>query len=287
MSVVVTGATGHLGRLTVEALLARGVATDQLVATGRRTEALADLAARGVAVRRADYDDPGSLAQAFAGADRLLLVSSSVLGERTRQHQNAITAAAAAGVALVAYTSILAAPTSRLVLAREHRETEEALGASGLPHVLLRNGWYIENYTDQLPALLERGVVGATRNGRFTPATRADYAEAAAAVLTGEGHAGAAYELGGEATTLAELAATISRSTGREVTTTDLSVEEYVDVLLGAGLPEPVARMVADNDRGIAEGELLAAGHDLEQLIGRPPTPLADAVAAAASRLHG
>jgi NAD(P)H dehydrogenase (quinone) len=286
MSIVVTGATGHLGRLVVEALLSRGVAADRIVATGRRTEALADLAGRGVVVRRADFDDPASLREAFTGAEKLLLVSGSEVGQRARQHANAIEAAQAAGVRFIAYTSIAKADTSTLLLAEEHRATEQRLAGAGVPHALLRNGWYIENYTGQLPVYLQHGITGAAGTGRISAATRGDYAEAAAAVLAGEGHSGAVYELGGAPFTMAELAEIVSSATGQQVTYTDLPVEQYAQALVGAGLPEPVAAVYADGDRGVADGELLVEGSDLEKLIGRAPTSLADAVAAAVADLR-
>jgi NAD(P)H dehydrogenase (quinone) len=282
MSIVVTGATGHLGRLAVESLLARGVPAGQIVATGRRVDALADLADRGVVVRSADYDDPASLRAAFAGAEKLLLVSGSEVGRRIAQHGNVIAAAKDSGVTLVAYTSILKADTSSLLLAQEHRATEQALAASGVPYVFLRNGWYIENYTAQLPVYLEHGIAGAAGNGRVSAATRADYAEAAAAVLATEGHEGAVYELGGAPFSMADLADAVSAATGRTVAYTDLPVEAYTAVLVGAGLPEPVAAVFADGDRGVAQGELRTDSSDLEKLIGRVPTSLADAVAAVA-----
>jgi NAD(P)H dehydrogenase (quinone) len=287
MSIVVTGATGHLGRLVVEALLDRGVPGGQIVATGRRTEALADLAERGVVVRRADFDDPASLREAFTGAERLLLVSGSEPGRRIEQHGNAIEAAKAAGVRHIAYTSIVRADTSSLLLAADHRGTEELLAASGVPHTLLRNAWYFENYTPQLPVYLEHGIVGSVGTARISAAARADYAEAAAAVLTGEGHEGAIYELGGASFTMAELAEVVSTATGRTVTYTDLPVEQYAQVLVAAGLPEPVAAVFADGDRGAAAGELLVDGSDLEKLIERTPTPLAYVVTAAAAQLRG
>jgi NAD(P)H dehydrogenase (quinone) len=281
MSIVVTGATGHLGRLAVESLLARGVPAVDVVATGRRVEQLADLAERGVAVRAADYEDPASLRAAFTGAEKLLLVSGSEVGRRVAQHANAIETARDAGVGLIAYTSILRADTSSLLLAEEHLATEKALAGSGVPHVLLRNGWYIENYTGQLPVYLEHGIAGAAGNGRVSAATRADYADAAAAVLAGEGHEGAVYELGGRSFTMAELAEAVSAVAGRPVAYTDLPVEQYTAVLVGAGLPEPVAAVFADGDRGVAEGELFTDSDDLEKLIGRAPTSLADALVAA------
>ena len=287
MSIVVTGATGHLGRLVVESLLNRGVPADQIIATGRRTEALAELAQRGVVVRRADFDDEASLREAFAGAEKLLLVSGSEPGRRIEQHGNAIEAAKAAGVQFIAYTSIVRADTSTLLLAEEHRATEQLLAEAGIPHVLLRNSWYIENYTGQLPVYLQHGIAGAAGTGRVSAATRADYAEAAAAVLVGDGHAGAVYELGGTPFTMADLAEVVSAATGQPVSYTDLPVEQYQAILVGAGLPEQAATVYADGDRGVADGELLVDGRDLEKLIGRAPTSLSDAVAGAVTDLRG
>ncbi len=287
MSIVVTGATGHLGRLAVEALLRRGVPADQIVATGRRIETLDDLAAQGVTVRRADFTDPASLREAFTGAEKVLLVSSSEVGQRATQHANAIQAAKDVGVSLIAYTSIPKADTSTLLLAAEHKQTEQLLADSGVPHVLLRNGWYTENYTGQLPVYLEHGIAGAAGDGRVSAATRADYAEAAAAVLTQDGHAGKTYELGGPAVTMAGLAQVVSDAAGQPVTYTDMPVEQYTQVLVGAGLPEPVAAVFADGDRGVADGELFVDPTDLEQLLGRPATPLADAARDAVKQLRG
>ncbi|MGY1615700.1 SDR family oxidoreductase [Geodermatophilus sp. SYSU D00691] len=281
MSIVVTGATGHLGRLVVEALLARGVPAAEIVATGRRVERLTDLEQRGVAVRRADFDDPASLAATFAGAERLLLVSGSEPGVRVAQHARAIAAAADAGVRLIAYTSIANADTSTLLLAQDHRATEQLLRDSGVPWVFLRNSWYLENYTPQLPAYLEHGVVGAAGDGRISAATRADYAGAAAAVLATEGHENAVHELGGRGFTMVELAAAVSAATGRDVSYTDVPVDTYREILVGAGLPEGVAAGIADGDRGAAAGELFVEGDDLAGLLGRNPTSLAQALAAA------
>ncbi|GAA2699147.1 SDR family oxidoreductase [Micromonospora olivasterospora] len=251
------------------------------MALGRDTGRLADLAQRGVVVRQADYTDPDSLRAAFAGADKLMFVSGSEVGQRVAQHHNVIAAAREAGVGLVVYTSITRADTSTMILAREHRETERELTASGLPHMILRNSWYLENYTGQLPTYLEHGVAGAAGEGRVSAATREDYAEAAAAVLTGAGEPGRVYELGGAPFTLAELAAELSRQTGREIGYVDLPVEKYTEVLVGAGVPEPFAAVLADSDRGIAGGELYVEGDDLATLIGRRPTTLAEALRAA------
>ncbi|MEV4493601.1 SDR family oxidoreductase [Micromonospora coxensis] len=281
MPIVVTGATGHLGRLVVESLLRRGVPADRIAALGRDVTRLADLAERGVVVRPADYTDPGSLRAAFAGAEKLMFVSGSEVGRRVEQHRAVIAAAREAGVGLVAYTSIAHADTATMSLAAEHRVTEEELRASGLPYVLLRNSWYLENYTGQLPTYLAHGVAGSAGDGRVSAATRADYAEAAAEVLTTDGHAGQVYELGGEAFTLTELAAEISRQSGRTVGYTDLPVADFTALLVAAGLPEAYAATLADADRGLARGELHVPVQDLEKLLGRRPTSLAEAVRAA------
>ncbi|GAB3969117.1 SDR family oxidoreductase [Actinoallomurus acanthiterrae] len=282
MSVVVTGATGHLGRLAVEALLRRGVPASDVVATGRDTAGIKDLANRGVVVRRADFADPDGLAAAFAGADKLLLISASIpVDERVANHRRAIDAALAAGVSLVAYTSMSHADTATHILAATHRATEEYLRERAVPSVVLRNSSYLENYTAQLPMVLQQGtVVGAAGQGRISAASRADYAEAAAVVLTTEGHAGAVYELGGdEAFTLAGLAAAISTAAGKPITYTDLPAGKLARMLAGAGLPAEVADALADADLGMSRGELFTGSGDLRRLIGRPTTPLADAVA--------
>jgi NAD(P)H dehydrogenase (quinone) len=284
MSVVVTGATGQLGRLTVEALLRRGVPASDVVATGRDVTGIKDLAERGVVVRRADFTDPDSLAAAFAGTDKLLLISASIpVDERVANHRRAIDAALAAGVSLVAYTSTLQADTAATIIGATHRATEEYLRERRVPSVLLRNGWYLENYTAQLPGILQNGaVIGAAGQGRVSAASRADYAEAAAVVLTTQSHVGAVYELGGgEAFTLTELAAAISAAAGKPITYTDLSAKELARMLAGAGLPADLADVLADADLGLSRGELFTDSGDLGRLIGRPTTPLADAVAEA------
>lgn len=280
---LVTGASGQLGRLTVHALLARDITPSDVVATARDTDAVADLAELGVVVRRADYTDPTSLKEAFVGVDRALLVSSSAVGERVAQHANVIEAAKEAGVELLGYTSITHADTSEMALAQEHRQTEELLAASGLPVVLLRNSWYIENYTGQVATALQHGVVlGAAGAGRVSAATRADFAAAAAAALVGEDQAGRVYELGGDtAFTLAEYAATLSAESSTDVAYRDLSAAELTSALVGAGLPEPYAALLADSDLGIARGELLADTGDLARLIGRPTTTPVEAIRAA------
>ncbi|MPY85207.1 MAG: NAD(P)H-binding protein [Actinophytocola sp.] len=274
MSIVVTGATGHLGRLVVAALLERGVPAADIVATGRATDKIADLAEGGVRVATTDFDDPASLRAAYAGADRVLLISGTDIGRRPEQHRNAIEAARDEGVRLLAYTSIANADVSRMTLAADHQATEAILRESGVPFALLRNGWYLENYTAQLPAVLSHGALfGSAGDGKISAAARADYAVAAAVVLTGDGHEGKVYELGGDqAFTLADLAQEIASASGQDVEYRDLPVEEYIRVLVQAGLPEGYAVVLADSDLGIARGELEVTSGDLSRLIGRPTT---------------
>ncbi|MBN9109982.1 MAG: SDR family oxidoreductase [Pseudonocardia sp.] len=272
MTIVVTGATGHLGRAVVESLLDRGVPADEILATGRNREKLAELR---VPTRVASYDDPESLRAAFAGADKVLFVSGNEVGKRIPQHRNVVDAAKAAGVGRVVYTSAPKADTSDMLLVTDHRETEKLLAASGMPTTFLRNGWYVENY--DLADALERGLSGASGDGRISIAPRSDYAEAAAAALLLDDPK-PVYELGGESVTLAELAAEVSRQSGREVAYTDLSVADYHDLLLGAGLPEEAATVFADVHRATSEGALEVRGDDLASLLGRPATPLATAV---------
>ena len=283
MSVVITGATGHLGRLVVESLLQQDFPARDITAAGRDTTKIKDLADRGVRVRAIDYDDPATLDGAFRGAARILLISASQTGQRARQHGNAIDAARRAGAGLLAYTSIVHADTTTLRLAEEHQATETALRASGLEYVLLRNSWYTESYTAQIPAILQRSsLTGSADDGRVSAATRADYAAAAAAVLAGDGHAGRVYELGGDqAFTLTEFAAEISAQAGQPVSYHDLPMAEYAQLLISAGLPESAAAIIADADRGLARGDLYVDSGHLRQLIGRPTTSLHDAVAAA------
>ncbi|GAA1925182.1 SDR family oxidoreductase [Streptantibioticus ferralitis] len=282
MSILVTGATGQLGRLVVESLLDAGTPANDIIATGRDITGIKDLADRGVVTRRADFADADSLTAAFEGADKLLLISASIpVDERFANHRRVIDAAMAAGVSLVAYTSMVQADTATTILAATHRVTEEYLHERGIPSVVLRNGWYLENYTAQLPMVLQHGtVVGAAGRGRVSAAARADYAEAAAVVLTTEGHTNAVYELGGdEAFTLAELAATVSTATGKPITYTDLPVDKFREALIGAGLPTAMADAVADTDLGLGRGELFTDSGDLSRLIGRPTMRLSEAVA--------
>ena len=280
--IAITGATGQLGRLVIQNLL-KSVPAGQIVAAVRSPEKAADLAALGLQVRQADYAQPATLEAAFQGADKLLLISSSEVGQRAPQHAAVIAAAKKAGVKLLAYTSILRADSSPLGLAAEHNETETMLRASGLPHVLLRNGWYTENYTGSVGAAVQYGaVMGSAKDGRIASAARADYAAAAAAVLTKEGQAGKVYELAGDtAYTLADLAAEIARQSGKPVVYKDMPEAEYKAALMQVGLPEGFAALLADSDVGASKGGLFDDGHQLSQLIGRPTTPLDEVVKAA------
>jgi NAD(P)H dehydrogenase (quinone) len=281
MTLLVTGASGHLGRLTIHALLARGAQPSDVVAAARRPEAVEDLADLGIETRVADYDDPASLTRALAGVDRVLLVSGSEVGSRVPQHRNVVDAAVAAGVSLLGYTSILGGTSTGLALAAEHGATEDYLVETGIPHVLLRNGWYLENYTENTAVPLQLGTVyGAAGDGRVSAAARADFAEAAAVVMTSEGQAGKTYELAGDVGfTMGEYAAALGAASGQEITYTDLPAEEYAAALVAGGVPASFAEVLADSDRGIARGALEDTSHTLSALIGRPTTTLAAALA--------
>ncbi|MBB2900458.1 NAD(P)H dehydrogenase (quinone) [Kineococcus radiotolerans] len=275
----VTAASGQLGRLAVEALLARG--ERDVVAVVRTPAKVADLAERGVQVRAGDYDDRAALTAALRGVDRVLLVSGDTPGARLAQHANVVEAAKAAGVSRIAYTGLLRADVSGSPLAPDHVATEELLAASGLEVTVLRNSWYLENQTAQLDRYLAAGeVVGSAHDGRISAASRADYAEAAVAALTAEAPE-PVYELAGGSFDLAELAATVTEVTGTPVTYRDLGTEEHVAVLREAGLDEGTARFVAALDASTAAGDLLTDRDDLARLLGRPATTLAEAVRAA------
>ncbi|MDQ0661781.1 NAD(P)H dehydrogenase (quinone) [Arthrobacter ulcerisalmonis] len=288
VSIVVTGATGQLGRHVIEALLERGVPAGDIVAAGRSTGKLADFAGRGVQVRPMDYSDDGSVAAALKGARRVLLISGSEVGRRVEQHRTVIDAAKAEGVELLAYTSIANADTTGMKLAEEHKATEALLRGSGVPFVLLRNGWYLENYTEQLPGTLAQGALaGSAGEGKVSGAARADYAHAAAAVLVAAGQAGKVYELGGDRPfSMAELASEISAAAGKTITYNNLPAEDYAGLLAGVGVPEAFAEILADSDLGIARGDLLVSTGDLRRLIGRPTTSLGQAVRAAATEVQ-
>ncbi|SFU93675.1 SDR family oxidoreductase [Pseudoduganella namucuonensis] len=280
--IAITGATGQLGQLVISALL-KTVPAAGIVALARDPAKAEGLAALGVEVRQADYNDAAALEAAFQGVDKLLLISSSEVGRRLSQHGNVIAAAKRAGVGLLAYTSLLHAADSPLALAGEHVATEALLRGSGLAHTILRNGWYFENYTGNLGAALAHGaILGSAKDGRVSAAARADYADAAAAVLTAAGAPEPVYELAGDRSfSLAELAAEVSRQAGKPVAYRDLPEAEYEAALLGVGLPDWLASLLSNSDAGVARGGLEDNSGTLSRLTGRPTTTLADAVRAA------
>ncbi|MEU6990026.1 NAD(P)H-binding protein [Streptomyces sp. NPDC046465] len=292
MSIVVTGATGNLGRLVIEGLLDARVPAGKIAAVVRDKERAADLAERGIELRIADYSVPETLRGAFAAGDRVLMISGSEVGRRVPQHRAVVDAAREAGVALLAYTGILGGPDADFELAAEHKVTEQLILDSGLPYTFLRNGWYHENYTEHLAPVLEHGaVVASAGEGRVASASRADYAAAAVAVLTGEGHEGEGhegkghegkvYELSGDvAWGFAEYAAVVAELSGKDISYANVSAEQHLAVLTGAGVPEPMAALLVDVDAGVGRGRLAGTSGDLARLIGRPTTGIADAVSA-------
>lgn len=280
--IAVTGVSGLLGRLVVEKLL-QSVEAKNLLAIVRTPSKINDLAERGVQVRGADYNDQATMQQALAGVEKLLLISSSEVGLRAAQHHNVIKAAKAAGVKFIAYTSLLHADTSPLGLAEEHIATEKALNDSGIPFVLLRNGWYTENYIASVPPALQHGVfIGSAGEGKIASASRADYAAAAAKVMTLANQAGKVYELAGDrGWTLAELTAEVSKQSGKTVVYQNLAEADFKTALLGAGLPEGLAAMLVNSDIGASKGGLFDDSHQLSQLIDRPTTTLEESIRAA------
>ena len=276
MKTAITGATGQLGRWAVEKLKQR-LGGEQLIALVRSPEKAADL---GIEVRPFDYTKPEQLLDGLQGVDHLLLISSNEIGQRAPQHRNIIDAAKQAGVKWIVYTSLLHADTTPLSLADEHVETEEMLRDSGIPHTILRNGWYFENYTVSIPAALENGaLVGSAGQGKISSATREDYAEAAAVVLTTEGHVGKVYELAGDrAHTLDELAAELSRQTKREIPYKNLPEDQYAGILASLGIPEFYAKAIASFDIDASKGALFDQGRELSHLISRETTSLSEAV---------
>ena len=282
MTIVVTGATGQLGHLIVEALLRDGVFPSDIVAGGRELAKLDDVAAQGVRVARIDYDDPTSVDDALAGADTLMLVSASEPGKRIAQHKVAIDAAVRAGISRIVYTSAPRATTSPLILAPEHKGTEELIAASGIPATILRNGWYTENYVGAAHQAAESGtLVSSVGEGLISSASRRDYADAAAVVLTTDGHEGKVYELSGDvAWSQAELAAVIAEVSGKNVEYSPVSTEQHAAILKSAGLDEGTIGFVTALDSNIRDGLIGHTSGDLSKLIGRPTTPLAEGLAA-------
>jgi NAD(P)H dehydrogenase (quinone) len=278
MSIVVPATSGHLGRLIVTDLLARDVPAGDIVAGARKPETIADLADAGVRTTRIDYDDPASVEAAIAPGDTFVLISGAFTPDRTRQHTDAINAAARAGAGHLLYIGALRAAESSSALANSHAPTEVAVRDSGLPFTLLRNGWYTENYGRELPAVRESGVlVASVGDARVASATRLDFAQAVGAVLTTEGHVGKTYELSGDvAWTYADLAAAFSEVLGREVVYRPVSSAEHLEILTGAGVPEQFATLIVGVDAGIGEGAFAYQNGDLARLLGRPTTSLVD-----------
>lgn len=279
MIIAVTGATGHLGRLVIDQLKQK-VDADNIVALERSPEKAGNL---GVAVRAADYGKPETHGSALTDVDTLLLISSSEVGQRAVQHKNVIEAAKKAGVKRIVYTSLLHADVSPLNLAGEHRQTEADLKASGIPFTILRNGWYSENYTGSIGGAIAGGAfIGSAGDGKISGAPRLDYAEGAVAVLTSEGHDGKIYELAADtAWTLSDLAAEISKQTGKDIPYKNLSEADYAAALTSHGVPAGFAASIASWDVGASKGALFDDGKQLSTLIGRPTTPLSVPVAAA------
>ena len=277
--IAITGATGQLGQHVIESLL-KTVPASQIVAIVRNPAKATALSQQGITVRQADYSDEAAFTTALQGIDKLLLISSSEVGQRAPQHRNVINAAKAAHVKFIAYTSLLHADTSPLGLADEHVATEQMLAESGIAYALLRNGWYTENYLASAPAALEHGVfIGAAGEGKIASATRADYAAAAARVISEDGHAGKIYELAGDAGwTLSQLAAELAKQSGKKVVYQNLSEADFAAALKSVGLPAGLADMLADSDVGASKGGLFDDSHTLSKLIGRPTTSLADSV---------
>jgi NAD(P)H dehydrogenase (quinone) len=281
--ILVTGASGQLGRLTLP-LLAKRLPAGHLAALVREPARAQDLAETGAELRQGSYDDPASLDHAFKGVSKVLFISGNEVGQRLKQHGNVIDAAGRANVKLLAYTSILHSDVSPLALTAEHRETEKLIKASGIPAVILRNGWYTENYTANIGSVLQHNaVIGCAKDGRISAAPRQDFADAAAAVLLStDDHTGNVYELAGDASfTLAEYAAEIARQTGKPIAYHDLPEAEYKAALVKAGVPEIYAGVFSDSDAGAAKGALFNDSRTLSSLIGRPTTPLPVSVRAA------
>ncbi|MEW2504080.1 NAD(P)H-binding protein [Amycolatopsis sp. CA-161197] len=279
MSIVITGATGLLGRQVVADLLAAGVPAGEITAVARSAEKAADL---GVRVHVGDYDRPETLAGAFGAGDRVLLVSGTELGKRVGQHAAVIEAAKAADVAQIAYTGVFGGPDADFTLADDHRATEQRILDSGLPYTFLRNNWYSEMAVPDVAGSLARGAVANSvpADGRIATAAREDYAGAAAAVLSTDGHLGAAYELSGDtAWSYGEFAAELARLGGRPVVHTTVPGGEFEAILTGAGVPAFLATILVDVDAAITRGRLAGTPGDLAKLLGRPTTPITETIA--------
>ncbi len=276
----ITGASGQLGQLVLEELLQLNVSPKSIVAIARTPEKLTDFAEKGIDVRYGDYSKPDTLNKALEGLRKLLLISSSEVGQRTNQHQAVIAAAKRQSVPFIAYTSILRAPESPLLLAAEHQQTEDILQESGLDICILRNGWYSENYTMGIGnALNIGGVYGCAGDGKFSTAPRRDYALAAATVLSQDKHSNKIYELAGdEGFSLTDFANFISKDSGKNISYNNLEQDSFKNVLVEAGLPEGFAALLANSEAEAAHGWLFDDQHQLSQLIGRKTVPISTSV---------
>jgi NAD(P)H dehydrogenase (quinone) len=279
MKIAVTGATGQLGQLVVEQLKKR-IANEEIVALARKLEKASGL---GVEVREFDYTKPEIMEASLKGIDYLLLISGSEFGQRAAQHTNVINAAKKAGVKWIVYTSLLRADTTGINIAGEHLASEKALKESGITYTILRNGWYSGNYTMSIPGALKGGAfLGSAKDGKISSAPRADYAEAAAIVLTDESYKGKTFELAGDSSyTLSDLAAEVSKQSGESIPYKDIPEQEYANILKNIGLPEGMANAFASWDVNASKGDLFDDSKTLSKILGRPTTPISESIKAA------
>lgn len=285
--ILVTGATGQLGRLVIKSLIEKGVEPSNIIAAARNLDSAQDLSSLGISIRYADYTDPASLKEALEDVEKVLLISSNNVGHRVQEHQAVIQAAAEANVKQLAYTSILKASSTPIKLGAEHIATESDIKASGIPYTILRNGWYSENYLAALPmALQHNAFIGSAGEGKVSSAARADYAEAAAVVLSTEGHLRKTYELAGDNSyTLSDLAAETAKQAGKKLSYHNLPEKEFAKILLDSGLPEGLAYGLADADIGASNGFLESSSSELQYLLGRTTTPIGESIRQALKQL--
>ena len=279
MKMLVTGATGKFGTKVVETLL-KTVPASQLAVSVRKPEKAEGLRARGVEVRQGDFDHPQSLDSAFAGIDRLLIISADGDNEtRIRQHRDAVAAAERAGVKFIAYTSLVNATESKNLFAPTHQATEEAILKTGIPYSFLRNNWYLENEIPGIQGVLAGAPwVTSAGDGRVGWALQQDYAEAAATVLSGNGHENKIYELSGKSLTQEEFVSLLGSVLGKEVTVQQVDDTTYADIMKNAGIPDFVIPILVDIQKSIREGTLDFESNDFEKVLGRPATPIKEAL---------
>lgn len=291
-TLLVTGASGQLGRLVLDSLLASGKSPASIIATTRDTAKLADYAAKGVIVRLADFDDAASLDAAFAGADKVLIISTDALdqpGKRLAQHKAAVAAAKEAGAKHILYTSMPQPDDSLVTFAPDHLGTEEAIKATGIPYTILRDGWYAENLFMSLPHALETGSwYTSTGEGRIAHITRADTAAAIAGAVLKAGNESKTYTLTGtKSRTAEEIAAIVSAATGKPLKVVHVTDAQLAEGLKAAGLPEGFIPTIVSFDANTREGKIASVTSDAETLSGRKPTSFEDFVAASKAALLG